>query len=42
VITGPGTLTIEASSFNFPAILAQYSATDAEDGSIAVTVDREH
>lgn len=39
VISGPSTQTIEIISFNFASILAQYSATDTEDGAITVTVD---
>ena len=39
VINGPASQTVEITSFNFASILAQYSATDTEDGTVAVTVD---
>ena len=39
VITGPASQTVEITSFNFASILAQYSATDTEDGTVAITVD---
>lgn len=39
VITGPASQTVEITSFNFASILAQYSATDIEDGALTVTID---
>lgn len=39
VITGPASQTVEITSFNFASILAQYSASDSEDGTVAITVD---
>lgn len=39
VITGPASQTVEITNFNFASILAQYSATDTEDGTVAITVD---
>ena len=38
-ITGPDTQTVEITSFNFASILAQYTASDIEDGTITLTVD---
>jgi hypothetical protein len=39
VITGPATQTVEATSFNFSSIMAQYSASDTEDGVLTVIKD---
>ena len=39
VITGSATQTIEATSFNYAAILASYTASDTEDGSLTVVRD---
>ncbi|MFA5006257.1 MAG: hypothetical protein WC509_02130 [Candidatus Izemoplasmatales bacterium] len=38
-ISGPASLTIEITNFTIAGILAQYSATDTEDGTAAVVVD---
>ena len=37
VISGPESLTVEATTFNLPSIVSNYSATDTEDGTATVT-----
>jgi len=39
VITGASTKTVEITTLNINSILATYSASDAEDGTVAVTID---
>ena len=38
VVSGPSTQTVEITNFTIGAILAQYTATDAEDGALPVSV----